>query len=170
MRIRPVSLLAIVAALGCGEKPPPEKPFILTDVASIGFDVQFGRGTYIGTAPVNSLTVTNEGLADLVIEDVSKTGDSAFTFVLDGQCTIQGGQRVCGPVADVLPKTVKGKQNTFIQVTFTPTEVRRYTGQLVIKSNADNFKELNVGLFGCGVRAGVDGGTDVQPDGGCLPQ
>lgn len=169
MRITAVSVLAFVAALGCGPQAPPEKPFILTDVASLGFDAQFGRGTLVGQAPVNSLTIRNEGQADLSISEITKTGDPAFTFVLDGQCRTENMMRVCDPLSSVLPKVVKGKMSTFIQVTFTPTDRRQYRGELSIQSNADNISTLTIGMFGCGVKPGVDGGMDELPDAGCIP-
>jgi hypothetical protein len=155
-----VSLLGIFAAMGCGEKPPPEKPFIVTDVASLGFDTQFASGTFIGRSPINSLTVMNEGLTDLIISDVVQSGDSAFSYLLQGQ--MPGD-----PPSSVLPITVKGKQNTFIQFTFTPTDTRRYSGAVNVKSNADNIKDLPIALFGCGIRQAADGGTPELPDGGC---
>jgi hypothetical protein len=163
MRTRLVTLLLL--GLGCGpaEQPLPEKPFILTDVASIGFMTQFMSGTFVGTSILDSMSITNKGLTDLSITDVTQSGDSAFAFKLKDQ---MDGQ----PASSVLPIKVIGKQSTFIQFTFTPTEVKRYTGKITIKSNADNLPSLDVPLFGCGVKHGPDGGMTELPAGGCLPQ
>src|SRR5687767_12052656 len=64
MRTAAGSVLAFIGALGCGPRAPPEAPVILAGVAPLGFDAQFGRGTLSGQAPVNRLTVRNEGQAD----------------------------------------------------------------------------------------------------------
>ena len=141
MRMFAVSALAILALSACGEKPRPTKPFILTDRASIGFDTEFASGTFIGTVPQQSLAITNEGLEDLVISEVSQTGDSAFGFM----------------PTTMPPITVKGAKQTYIQLTFAPTQERMYMGAIVIKSNADNIKELSIGLSGLGI-AKRDGG------------
>src|SRR5262245_43779242 len=85
MRIALFSLVAILAVVSCGEKPAPETPFILTDVGSLGFDTQFASGTPIGRSPVNSVTISNEGLSKLTITDVTKSGDGEFFMVLEDQ-------------------------------------------------------------------------------------
>jgi hypothetical protein len=169
MRIADFSVLAILAVVGCGEKPPPETPFILTDVQSLGFDTQFASGTVVGMSPTNSVTITNAGLSDLSITDVVKSGDSQFFMRLEDQaCRATPPQTPdCDPTSSVLPKTVKGKQNTFIQVFFTPTDVKVYRGVINIKSNAENVKDLEIRLCGIGIRSGADGGSPEIPDGGC---
>jgi hypothetical protein len=106
-------------------------PFIVADVATVAF----AEGTLIGTTRIDTLALTNEGLRELDITDVEETGDAAFTF------------KLVGP----LPLKVQGKQMTFIQVSFTPTAPRKYSGTLTVTSNADNAPSLAIGLSGCGV-------------------
>lgn len=135
-------------------------PFILTDRSAIGFMTEFASGTVIGMAPQDHIAVSNEGLADLKIDDVVQTGEDAFTFRLQGQA-------MGAPVSTVLPIIVKPAMSTFIEFVFTPTEVKRYRGAINIKSNADNVKDLPIQLSGCGLRRVGDAGMVEQPDGGC---
>src|SRR5437762_11866595 len=55
-----------------------DKPFILTDRASLGFDQIYGGAEFICTSVQNSLIVSNEGLDDLKISDITYTGSGAF--------------------------------------------------------------------------------------------
>lgn len=110
----------------------------------IDFGSLAGRGVYIGTEPQESMQITNGGLDDLKINSVTKQGDPEFRFE--------------GP----LETTVKGKQTTFIRVFFKPTSVKRFTGKLLIDTNAevktDKPNPFEVQLQGDGVQPGSDGG------------
>jgi len=154
--------LAILAALSCGGDPNVrQKPFILTDRASLGWGAEFASAVYVGTSVPQSLSVENRsGYEDLVIDDVTKAGDSEFAFRLPGQLT---GQQP----SDVLPHTVKPLKKTYIELTFSPTAVGRYSGSLTIKSNAENVTDLKIDLYGSAIKKGVDGGANQTPDGGC---
>jgi hypothetical protein len=160
MRIAALSLVAVLALSDCGDKPPPDKAFILTDRSAIGFMTEFASGTYIGMSVQDHIAVMNKGLQDLSITDVAKTGDDAFTFSLEGQA-------MGAPPSSVLPITVKPMMSTFIEFIFTPTLVKRYSGAITITSNAENVKDLPIQLTGCGLRKNPDGGNPDQPDGGC---
>src|SRR5687767_10576740 len=77
MRHLALLLASIVALCACGgEKPRPEKPFILADRASLGFGLENGQAVYIGTRPQQSLQISNEGLQDLNITDITLSGDN----------------------------------------------------------------------------------------------
>jgi hypothetical protein len=160
MRIAATLLVVGIVLMTCGEKPRPSLPFILTERGSLGFGTEFGGGTFIGTVPQEHLSVSNEGLQDLKISDVTQSGDTAFAFRLEGQAMGQ-------PPSSVLPLTVKPAMQTFIEFTFTPADVRRYHGAVVIKSNADNVADLEIKLSGCGIRQ-VDAGVEQRPHGGCV--
>jgi hypothetical protein len=121
--------------LSCGPKPPPDNAYITTDRGSIGFGQEFGSGTFIGTKPMESLSINNEGLSDLHISSITLTGDPAFTMM--PQTTP--------------PVTVKGEQSTFVALFFEPTEAKIYMGNLNIKSDADNTTSLDVAISGKGL-------------------
>ncbi|MBL8949175.1 MAG: hypothetical protein JNK82_00260 [Myxococcaceae bacterium] len=170
MRIADLSLLAIFGIVACGEKPPPDGAFILTDKQSFGFGTEFNRpGVIVGASLPNSLIVKNEGLTDLSIDDFVLTGDDAFFMRVEGQECREVPPRGndCDPLSSILPVKVKGKQETFVQLIFTPRDVRVYGGTLTIKSNAENVKNLEIKLCGVGVRTIDDAGTLDRPDGGC---
>jgi hypothetical protein len=127
---------SIAASLSCGPKPPPDNPFITTDRGSIGFGQEFGSGTFIGTKPMESLSINNEGLSDLHISSITLTGDPEFSMM--PQTTP--------------PVTVKGEQSTFVALFFAPTQVKTYTANLNIKSDAENTKSLDVAISGKGLQ------------------
>lgn len=110
----------IVASLGCGKESLPSKPQLLVDRDSLGFGQEFGSGAYIGTAPADSIQITNGGLGDLTISSAVLSGDPEFTME--------------GP----LKTTLKGKETTFIRVIFTPLLEKVYTGSILISSNAED--------------------------------
>ena len=97
-----------------------------------------GEATYIDTEPAESLQIQNGGLNTLQILSVTRTGDSAF--------------RLDGP----LKTELKGKETTFLRVFFKPTEVKKYQGALLIKTNAESVAEhpaeITIQLAGEGVR------------------
>jgi len=170
MRLADFSVLVILASLGCGETPPPEKPFILTDKGSLGFGTEFGRpGVFIGSSLPNSVIVMNKGLEDLKIDDFVLSGDNAFFMHVEGQTCREVPPRGndCDPLSSILPVNVKGKQQTFVEVFFTPSAVRVYSGAINIKSNAENVMDLQIKLCGVGLRQTSDAGDFDRPDGGC---
>ena len=113
----------IVASFGCGKVSLPQKPQLIVDRASLGFGQEFGSCTRIGTAPQDSIKIENGGLEDLIISSVTYSGDSAFM--------------INGPAEGGMPKTtLKGKENAFIQVIFTPTAQKIYNGSIELDSNA----------------------------------
>jgi hypothetical protein len=116
-------------ALAC-EDPIPQKPNIRLDPERIDFDLR-----YIGTQPQASVAINNDGIEDLVISSVDKTGDAAFT--LDGP----------------LDTTIKGRGSTFLRVIFRPTEAKTYAGSLTVRTNAENGGEKTVELAGRGAAA-----------------
>lgn len=135
----------IVASFGCGKESLPPKPQLLVDRDSLGFGQEFGSGTYIGTAPADSIQITNGGLADLTIESAVLSGDPEFTME--------------GP----LKTTLKGKETTFIRVVFTPKLEKVYSGSILITSNAEentmtkSTPKKTIGLSGRGFKK-EDGG------------
>ncbi len=139
--MRALLCCSIFLALACGGKEVlPQKPQLLLDRDSVGFGLDFGSGTFIGTQPQESLQLENGGLDPLHITSVARTGDSAFT--------------VDGP-----PETVvKGKDRTFLRILFKPTQARDYTATVTIESDAENAPHKEVKLTGKGVSPRTDAG------------
>ena len=135
-------VLIFVGLMGCGPAAPPDAPTISLDRDSLGFGLEFGSGTYIGTEVQNSLSIKNEGQNDLTISAIDLSGDSVFRM-----------ETVSMP-----PITVKGLKTTFVVVYFRPTEEKTYNGSIKITSNATNATTKDVPLSGKGVKPTPDAG------------
>lgn len=129
-----------LALAACGKESLPQKPQLILDRDSLGFGLEFGRGTYIGTSPQESLLVENGGLEDLVFSSVTLTGDPAFKHE--------------GPSKDRL----KGRERGYIRVIFTPTQLKDYAATLTLSSNAENTPTKTIAITGRGVKQSADGG------------
>lgn len=125
--------------------PVSATPTLMTSQNALAFGLEFGSGTFIGTAPVNSLVVTNTGQAPLGITGTTQAGDSAFA--------LQGPN----DVSQHRQTTVTYNQQVFYQVVFNPTQARQYNGSFTIHSNASNAPDKVILLTGCGIVA--DAGT-----------
>jgi hypothetical protein len=157
--------MVVVAFSACGAKPsgpcdPDQlaaKAQLCPDRLSLGFGLEFNRGEFIGTSPIDNFVLRNGGVEDLVFNSVIVNGDSAFKYTASwdsdpNDATIPGA-------------TVKANQVVLVQVEFTPRAAKLYTGSLKIVSNAQNTPDLTLQVSGCGVPA--DGGTSpCYRDGG----
>lgn len=144
MRLRtlwlPIILLA-VAGCGEGEEIKLEKgPYLQVDRESLGFGLEFGSGTFIGTTGFNSLYLENRGDQPLEITKVSKTGDGVFTLRLPTE--LAEGQTL----------VLQSLKRAFIEVQFKPSDEKLYRGVLSIESNAGNSATTQIPLSGCGIR------------------
>jgi hypothetical protein len=144
---RPIVACIFVALVSCGKQETlPEKPQLRTDRDSIGFGQEFGTGTYIGTAPQESLLLENQGIQTLTISAVTPQMDPEF--------------KVEGPV-DASGKTtldIPGRGRAFLRVIFTPKIEKTYSGSIIIKSNAENTPEKVITVSGRGLKPPADGG------------
>lgn len=124
-----------VGLFACGKPEPthPDQPTLKVDRDSLGFGEEFGSGTYLGTRPVQTLYLENEGLKPLILDHVEQSGDPEFTFTLPDD------------------KTIAALGHSFLQVEFGPTEVKTYAGTLVIFSNAANAPQKSIALSGRGI-------------------
>ncbi len=147
MRLRTPWLPIIMLALaGCGNEVPdiPEAPQLFTDRDAMGFNTEFGSGTFIGQTTFNSLTLENRGQETLEISEITLAGitpnnSNAFTLKLPEGFTPD------------TPLRLDTYDRAFVEVAFKPTDDVEYTGTLIIRSNAGNTPEKQIQLMGEGV-------------------
>ncbi|MDY7226530.1 hypothetical protein [Hyalangium rubrum] len=142
MRLRTLLLPIILLALaGCGEDEEAlkEGPFLFLDRESLGFDVEFGSGTYVGATGFNTLYIENRGDQPLEIKQVTKSGDGVFTLRLPQELS-EGKSLV-----------LESRKITFVEVQFKPTQAKDYTGTFTIESNAGNGATKAIPLTGRGI-------------------
>ena len=142
MRLRHLCFPIILLTLaGCGgDDVKLEKgPFLFVDRESMGFDQEFGSGTYVGASTFNTLILENRGDKPLEITEVVKTGPAEFIL------TPPEG------LAPGSPIRLESLKRAYVQVQFKPTQAKDYTGKLTIKSNSKDGTEKVVDLVAKGV-------------------
>jgi hypothetical protein len=142
MRLRTPWLPIIMLALaGCGNEVAdiPVAPQLFTDRDGMGFNTEFGSGTFIGQTAFNSLTIENRGQETLELTDFSLSGPAVFTLK---------------PPEGFTPGTplrLETYDRAFVEVAFKPTDDIEYRGTLIIKSNAANTPTKEIELMAKGV-------------------
>jgi hypothetical protein len=129
----------------------PDRAQIVVDRSSLGFGLEFGSGTYLGTAPQQHLLISNGGKAPLIITSAVLSGADAAAF------------SIAGPVL----LTLATGQQTFVRVIFKPSAARNYAASVAIASNAENAPAKEIALSGRGISAG-DSGVPSIGDGDCI--
>ena len=122
---------------------------LCVDRSALGFNTEFGSGTFVGARPVDSISITNRGLKPLTISKVTYEGEPEF------KVTSSWGAAAVG--SDIPATSIAGGQRAFLQVEFGPRQNRGYSGSITVDTNASNLPKLVVQLSGCGVP--TDGGT-----------
>jgi hypothetical protein len=143
------------------ESDDPDSPAIVVTVlgagegdADIGVDpstLDFGT-VALGIIAHDDIVVTNNGVADLVIESVTGEGDSAADFAIEHDCATLVPQSSCT-----------------IGVTWTPTALGDADFSITIASSDPETGEVTVPVTGtaAGDSDGVDGAVeDAGPNGG----
>ena len=128
----PTILLAIC---GCSRSDPPRNPQIVLNREAVDFGTSAGLGTYVGTSRSDSLDIKNGGIQDMVVNSISVSGDSVFTYT----------------TSQPLPYTVPGLQHLFVTFYFAPTAAQAYSASAMILSTASNAPMKTVSLSGQGV-------------------
>ncbi|WP_224242069.1 Ig-like domain-containing protein [Hyalangium gracile] len=143
MRLRhlwfPIILLTLA---GCGEDDEvklEKGPFLFLDRQSMGFDQEFGSGTYVGASTFNALYIENRGDEPLEITAITKSAPAEFILQVPSEFT--EGQKL----------TLQSRAHTSIQVQFKPSRVQTYDGKFTIQSNARNAPQQDILLSGKGV-------------------
>jgi hypothetical protein len=134
----PIITLALAGCGGDDDVKLEKGPFLFVDRESLGFDQEFGSGTFLGRSTFNSLYIENRGDEPLQITEVIKAAPSEFKMSLPA------------PLPDQ-PLTIESRESAFIQVQFTPAAARVYRGKFTIKSNAGNAPLRDIAMSGCGV-------------------
>jgi hypothetical protein len=118
----------------------------------------------VGTSRQSSVAITNKGLEDLVITQVSLTGDSVFTRYRppdnSPNPTIPMHPTDAGVPSGAIT-LVPANKSSYYSVLFTPTADRNYSGTVTIQSNAENAPSQEIQLLGIG--------CGLLPDGGPVP-
>lgn len=86
-----------------------------------------------------TVTITNNGSADLDITEIAITGEG-FTYDVDG------GATPCG----TLPKTLAASESCTVAVTFAPEQGQTYNGTLTITSNDTVTPIVEIAMTGTG--------------------
>lgn len=125
------------APVACEADSLMDEPHACPDRASLGFGLEFGTATVIGTKPLDSLTIRNGSVKSLEVSAANYSGDSAFKVSFE-------------PTA---PATIQGNKNMYVQVEFAPTEARAYSGTVTVTTNAVNADGglLTFPISGCGI-------------------
>jgi hypothetical protein len=124
-----ISLLSALIFAACSDSESiPQKPQIKLSPESIQ------TSSYVNSTFKAGVQIQNMGIDPLIISDVQLSGDGAFT-------------RIEGPSKT----TLNSRESAFVQLAFTPTQVKAYSATLTITSNAENQATATVSLQGDGL-------------------
>ena len=124
-----ISLLSALIFAACSESDSiPQKPQIKLSPETVQ------TSSYVNSTFKAGVQIQNTGLDPLVLSDVQLCGDAAFT-------------KVDGPSKTTLNRG----ESSYVQLAFTPTQVKAYSGTLTITSNAENKATATVSLQGDGL-------------------
>lgn len=125
----------------------PVAPQLDLDRGALRFGQEFGSGTWVNTAPQQSLLLRNGGQQDLVISSAALSGADATAFslsALDGGATLTSGEQ------------------RFVRVIFSPTQAGLYSASLTMSSNDPTAPVTMVRLQGVGLAS--TGGQGLNPE------
>lgn len=125
---------------------------ICPDISPVGF-----CSRYVNKSVNTDVVLFNRGLTGLRITSVTLEGDDNCAFV-PPKLSFTAGED--GTIINYMRSEV-------IRLTYSPTKVAQDHAVLRIKSNAENFPDLNIAVCGQGLPAnappqGADGGTCLQ--------
>jgi hypothetical protein len=124
--------------------------------------LDFGDVVFSLTSPIQTITITNTGTADLVISSIEMEGTSPTMFA-----AVQGATNGC----DIPNALVNPGGSCTLDVTFTPAALDLQEALLYINSNDPDTPRVQVSLSGNGVLllyAPLEGtvGTEITIQGG----
>jgi hypothetical protein len=150
-------VLSVAGSLACGGAPrtscdsntlanEPELCLGLTTEQGMATLV---RTAFVGTKPIESVTITNRGLKALEVRKLSFTGANEFK--------VRASWAMGAELSAVPATTIMGGKQVFVQVEFAPTRVGTFDGKVTIESNATNQPMSSFDVKGCAVPPGDDG-------------
>jgi large repetitive protein len=107
-------------------------PRIATFPARVDFGVDAGSPVDVGLVGTATLTIKNSGSGTLTLSSVTLSGDPEFTATRPSSMDI---------AADA---------GSDITITFSPMDVRQYSGRITIQSNAKNVPTAGITVMGLG--------------------
>ncbi|MDX2010514.1 MAG: hypothetical protein SFW67_10005 [Myxococcaceae bacterium] len=120
----------------------------------LGLTTEQGQGrlvrtAFVGSKPIDSVSISNRGLRPLELRAVSFAGPREFkvkvSWAMDAELS-------AAPAT-----TIMGGQRVFVQVEFAPTRVGTFEGKVTLESNAANQPTASFDVKGCAVPPGDDG-------------
>lgn len=117
------------------------------DRSSLGFGLEFGSGTWLGTSPQQSLLIRNGGGQGLAVTGATLGGADAPAFT------------VTQPTPSM---TLAGGEQSFVRVLFTPSQPRTYSATLTLTSNIG--APITVPLAGEGLTPPGGATTGANPE------
>jgi hypothetical protein len=133
---RALLVVPIILAFAACEKEPLPGAVLRTDRDSLGFGAEFGSGAFVGTSVTNTLTLWNEGIEDLVIDDIQVEGQYFRLNSNDPNTPLPVGT------------AIQTYDRAFIQVFFEPDEAGEFLGTMTITSNSAEEPTKTIGLTG----------------------
>lgn len=118
------------------ESATQELPAITVDKEAVDFG-----STQVELTTEKSITVTNQGTADLIIDGINITGTDASAFTFE---------------SITVPKTITPNGTLVINAIFAPTTEKSYSAILNILSNDESKPEVSVNLAGSGIANAVE--------------
>lgn len=129
-----VVVLAVGLGAGCGDQYP-QKPQIripITPNNPFNFDPIF-----VGTSKQATIAITNKGLDDLVLSSVTRTGDPCFQPFAPTDGT-----------TNPTMMTIPANKTSYYALIFKPTVAGSFTGNVNVKSNAENTPSVDIPVMG----------------------
>lgn len=123
-------------------------PGISISPASLNFN-----DTYLNEETIQTITISNNGTSNLMIENIDMTGSNKAMFVCRSSCI---GQRL--PAGG----------SCSLKVDFAPTSLETKTATMTIYSDDPDTPMVNVSLVGTGISGGSGSGGGGGGGGGCF--
>jgi hypothetical protein len=136
--VRAIAFLTVGVLVACGGtnnntgQDAGTGPRIATIPARIDFGVDAGTPVKVGLAGSQTLTIKNSGSGVLTMSSVTLSGDPEFTATRPASMALDAGE------------------GTDITITFSPMDVRTYSGRITITSNAKNVPTAGISVSGRG--------------------
>jgi len=138
-----------ITVSGTGTVAPVADIAVTDSVGTVDdLQVPYGDVTVGTSSPAATVTLANQGTADLDVSGIALSGTDAADFSLD----VNGGLAPCGSTTP----TVTAGNNCTVTVTFSPATTGAKGASLDITSNDPDEASVNVTLGGNGLPSGAN--------------